>query len=139
VRAAVILLLANSIDDDRQLRICVAFCERYGLQPVGISHDGAAVVAMVVGGEVSAVVAALCPHGDPLAETEAQVIQRGGSWLYARRQAARVVDETERLIRTALRNSGNDIELVSRLLGVPRSRVEQLIPDVTGRRAHRIH
>lgn len=133
---AVLLLVDVSLGDERQARAALRYAGGHELSIVALAgHDQAAALAAVRAGTAAAVLAALEPPGGVLADLEAALRACGGRMVFARVSAtARALLNTEAaLVGTALRNSGGDVELVARLLGLPLERVRALAGDLTRR------
>lgn len=141
-RAVLLLIQRTSLDDVRQMAACLRYADDHRLVVVGVTADEHGAVDMIVNGEATVLLVAVEPLGGGLpAWIAARVEECGGELVVVRRNPplARAADNAETsLIRTALANSGGDVELVARLLGLPVERVAA-IASVTVRRPRRLH
>lgn len=137
---AVILLTTGAVSDIRQAQLVWQFAEGRGLTIVAwAGHQPASALATVRVGTAAAVVASLEPIdvSPAFVALTRGLAEVGAELLYARPSAAvrTAVSKEAELVATALANSGGDIDLVSRLLGVPVEQVRAAADAMAGRSA----
>lgn len=130
---------------ERQLRLCIEFCESHHYQLTSIcpAHDPASAVTLAVRGAVVAVLVAFAARSRP-GDIRELAVASGVELLYVRPPVMSRVEALD--VAGMYQRSGGDVALVARLLGestaeirrvLARVGVQRMKPPLTHRRQGR--
>lgn len=122
MKRAVIVIMPGVADEEKQLKVLMAFCTAERLQPVSILHgDPRAAVPLIVDGMVKTIVVACADHSGMAEIAELAAELAGGDLRYARR--------SERQAASRRRTSRTVNPIIGRLLdrGVKPDEIAEIV------------